>query len=72
MHDCPMFHIYLEDVTLKNTFFDEFAHLKERWQCLKEREHKQIYFKNESGTGIISVFFRVKLPYNLIHPYALL
>lgn len=72
MQDCPMFHIYLEDVILKNTFFDELAHLKDRWQCLKEREHKQMYFKHEPGTGVISVFFRVKLPCNLIKPYAML
>jgi len=63
---------YLEDVQLKNQFFEELDNIKERWKCLKERPHKQIYFKRETGNGIISVFYRVRLETNMLKPYALL
>lgn len=72
MTENHLFLRYLEDVQLKNQFFDELDHLKERWECLKEREHKQIYYKKETTGGIISVFFRVKLNTHMINPYSLL
>lgn len=63
---------YLDDVEMKNFFFDELDHIKERWECLKERPHKQIYYKKETGNGVISVFYRVRLESHMIKPYAML
>ena len=64
---------YLDDVEMKNWFFDELDHIKERWECLKERPHKQIYYKKETGgNGLISVFYRVRLESHMIKPYAML
>jgi hypothetical protein len=62
LESCNPFHMYLEDVQLKNLFFSELDHIKENWKCFKDKPHKQIYTKKEEGLGIMSVFYRFKLP----------
>lgn len=72
MDDCTPFNLYLEDITLKNLFFSELAHIKDTWTCFKDRPHKQIYTKKEEGMGIMSVFYRFKLNSTMLAPFALL
>ena len=64
--------MYLEDVSLKSMFFEELAHLKDTWTCYADLAERQVYTKQERDSGIMSLFYRFKVPTSMFFPLALL
>jgi hypothetical protein len=57
---------------MKRYFFDQIENLKKTWTCFADEPDRQVYTKQEEGSGVMSVFFRFKVPVNMIKPLGLL
>ena len=69
---CKPFWIYKEDLELKRDFLYQKDHLTAEWHCYFNYPERQVYTKWETGSNIISCFYKIKIATNIIYPVALL
>ena len=69
---CNPFWIYKEDLEYKDYFFNEIDNITETWTRYADEPNKQVYTKAEPGSSIYSVFFKFKVPTNMLYPLTLI
>lgn len=69
---CKAFWVYKEDFELKDFFFEEISTLKNTWTCYADEPDRQVYTKPEKGLGLLTVFYRFKVPTSMYYPISLM
>lgn len=66
--DCDAFWLYKEDLELKDFFFEELSKVKETWTRYADEGDKWVYTRETPGTSIRAVFYKFKVPTNMMKP----
>eukprot|EP00347_Sterkiella_histriomuscorum_P001077 403373418 len=72
LEESNVYQMYKEDIGLKKLFFEELEKVKETWRMYADEPERAVYTKQEAGTNILSVYYKVKIPSSMMYPLTLL